>query len=326
MLMRWSLQWARMIGLSFIALMIVGSGEESFGPSTTEAKRRKRHHRNMPSHWTWPPDSKMLEAARQCYTDLQTLDVEFEQTPRPPKVAAPIVIATMKVSSLTLTPIFRKPPFVMDCHLARALARLAPKIKQLGIAELRFSTIHQYRRVRLRGRTLRALSRHSLGLAIDVYQLVTTNGEIIIVEEDYSSSKIAQDLEAALIESGEFRAVLTPGTDPRSHYDHFHLEARMVIPGTGRQSQMSSEEYGRAKKLSYERKKIAAVNTPAKRRAIARARQRSWRSKRRAKRRQAQAAQRRRARRRARQHQRRQANQHHRRANQHHRRANRSQQ
>jgi hypothetical protein len=32
--------------------------------------------------------------------------------------------------------------------------------------------------------------------------------------------------ERAVNESGAFRMLLTPGNDPRSHYDHFHFEAR----------------------------------------------------------------------------------------------------
>ncbi len=242
-----------------------------------EAEARRKQTRNMPKNWTWPPNAKMRVAGKDCLTALKALDVDFKKISRPKKVATPVVVPSMTVRGLKLGSIFRKGPFVMDCHLVRALASVAPQVLELGIKELRFSTIHQYRRVRLRGRTLRALSRHSLGLAVDVYQLVTSDGRTVVVEDGYEDSPEAQKLEALMIESGLFRAVLTPGNDPRSHYDHFHLEARMVIAGSRGRRQLSTEDYARVKKEAYERKRREAFSTPAKRRAIRVARERSKR-------------------------------------------------
>ena len=202
----------------------------SFAGDLEAKKRRKRKRSNMPANWSWPPNRAMKKMAAACRDELTELGVEWSRAPRTRKVAAPVVVESMQFGSIKLTPIFRKPPFVIDCHLAVALARVSKVLVNSGIAELRFSTIHQYRRVRLNGGTRRALSRHALGLAVDVYELVTTGGETIVIEDDYADSDHARAVEAALIRSEIFRAVITPGNDPRSHYDHFHLEARMKIP------------------------------------------------------------------------------------------------
>jgi hypothetical protein len=193
-------------------------------------RRRAKKRPNMPANWAWPPSAPMRSLGRECLQELTELGVEWKRAPRTRAVATPVVIESLQLRDVTLGSIFRKPPFIIDCHLALALARVAPALHASGIAELRFSTIHDFRRVRLNGGTRRALSRHALGLAIDVYELVTRDGEIIIILEHYAGSSHARAAEALLIRSGLFRAVLTPGNDPRSHYDHFHLEAQMEIP------------------------------------------------------------------------------------------------
>jgi hypothetical protein len=208
-----------------IAVALAAIGEAAAG------KRRKRRKRaNMPHSWAWPPNARMKKVARGCYDDLTELGVDWKPGPRTRAVAAPVVVESMEFGAITLTPIFRKPPFVIDCHLAVALTRVSNALSNSGISELRFSTIHDYRRVRLNGGTRRALSRHALGLAIDVYELVTSDGATVVIEDDYANSDHARAMEAALLRSAIFRAILTPGNDPRSHYDHFHLEAQMKIP------------------------------------------------------------------------------------------------
>ena len=41
----------------------------------------------------------------------------------------------------------------------------------MGVAALGFRTLHEYRKVRKHGRTTNILSRHALGLAIDVFEV-----------------------------------------------------------------------------------------------------------------------------------------------------------
>lgn len=184
----------------------------------------------MPQNWSWPPNARMKTVATQCTAELTALGVDWKPGPRTKAVTAPVIVESMQFGSIKLVPTFRKPPFVIDCHLAVALTKVSGALTNNGIAELRFSSIHHYRRVRLKGRTRSALSRHALGLAVDVYELITTDGDKIVIKDDYAGSDHAQAMEAAVIRSAIFRAVLTPGNDPRSHYDHFHLEAQMTIP------------------------------------------------------------------------------------------------
>ncbi len=140
----------------------------------------------------------------------------------------PIYVPGMELGGVKLTSIFRKGPFVMDCHLALALARAGEVMRQIGVRELRFSTIHEYRRIRLRGAVRRPLSRHALGLAIDVFEVVTDDGQKAVVEKAYrKKDQTLLALERGIAASLDFRTPLTPGNDPRSHYNHFHLEARV---------------------------------------------------------------------------------------------------
>lgn len=225
------------------------------GHGDAMAKGRKKKKPNMPRHWEYPPSDAMKRMGAECLADLTELGVKWKPAGKTKAVAQPILLPTMEVGGLRLTPIFRKPPFVIDCHLARALARAAPAILASGITELRFSTIHEYRRVRLRGRTLRALSRHSLGLAVDVYELVHSEGIKVVIKDEYRGSAHAHALEAALLESGQLRALLTPGNDPRSHHDHFHLEARMVIPAPVKKVRKKRRAKKRKKKRRKKRRR-----------------------------------------------------------------------
>jgi hypothetical protein len=127
----------------------------------------------------------------------------------------------MELGGIKITSIWRKGPFVMDCLLALALAESGSDVfRSLGIAELRFSSIHSYRNVA----GTRILSRHAIGLAMDVFEIVTEDGRTLVVERDYPDV-ILVTLERWIDESRSFRFLLTPGNDPRHHHDHFHFEA-----------------------------------------------------------------------------------------------------
>jgi len=192
------------------------------------AKRGPRRRSNMPAGWTWPPSRAMRAEARRCQRELTAMGVVWRRAGRPRKIAAPIVVPSMELGGVKVTSIFRKGPFVMDCHLALALARAGEVMRQIGVRELRFSTIHEYRRIRMRGAKRRPLSRHALGLAIDVFEIVTDDGRKVIVEKDYRKRDATlYALERGIAASSDFRTPLTPGNDPRSHRDHFHLEAQV---------------------------------------------------------------------------------------------------
>lgn len=118
-------------------------------------------------------------------------------------------------------------PLVCDCRLALALYRAAPYLKNLGVTEMHFSSAYNYRSMP-GGR----LSRHAMGLAIDVHR-VKVDGQLLTLEEDYElglgenegclgSSPVLNRIGCVLREKGFFDRVLTPDFD-RSHYNHFHL-------------------------------------------------------------------------------------------------------
>jgi hypothetical protein len=198
-------------------------------PWDAMAKRGPRRRSNMPPGWTWPPSRPMRVVGRRCLDELTAMGVVWKRAPRARKVATPIYVPKMELGGVKLTSIFRKGPFVMDCHLALSLARAGEVLTQIGVRELRFSTIHEYRRIRLRGlKKNRPLSRHALGLAMDVFEIVTDEGEKVVVEKAYrKKNPTLLAMERGIAASLDFRTPLTPGNDRRSHSDHFHLEARV---------------------------------------------------------------------------------------------------
>ena len=205
--------------------------------ASAAGKRGPPHRANMPPGWTWPPSRAMRADARSCRDQLTELGVVWRRAPATRKVAAPIFVPAMELGGIKLTSIFRKGPFVMDCHLALSLVRVGEVLQQIGVRELRFSTIHEFRRIRLRGASRHPLSRHALGMAIDVFEIVTDTGQKVVVEKDYKKKdQTLLALERGIAASLDFRTPLTPRNDPRSHYNHFHLEARVdyeVLPLVG---------------------------------------------------------------------------------------------
>jgi hypothetical protein len=182
---------------------------------------------NMPAGWTWPPSPTMRSEGARCLERLDALGVRWRRAPPTKKIATPIAIDDMVVGGLELRSKYRKGPFVLDCHLAEALAEVAPAVRELGIAALRFSTIHDYRTIRKNGRRSRILSRHALGLAMDVGAVVLDDGRLLEVEHAYvASDGILLALERTIAASPRFRTPLTPGNDAKSHDDHFHIEAQ----------------------------------------------------------------------------------------------------
>ena len=215
-----------------------------------------RHHiANMPVGWTWPPSPAMRSEGQRCLDELDRLGVDWRPGPRTRKVTTPILVPDMVLGGVKLTPVWRHPPFVMDCHLALALARDAEVFLELGVHELRFSSIYDYRRIRVRGPHPRALSRHALGLAIDVYAMVTDDGRTLVVGHDYRRGEpTLHAIERGLASSLEFRTPLTPGNAPRSHRDHFHLEARVKYQQASEPTTASLERTHRAR----DRQRVAA--------------------------------------------------------------------
>jgi hypothetical protein len=54
---------------------------------------------------------------------------------------------------------------------------------------------------------------------------------VLAIEGDYPEPLLLA-IEDAINETKLFRLVLTPGNDPVSHYDHFHIEAAVDFTKT----------------------------------------------------------------------------------------------
>ncbi|HUS66726.1 MAG TPA: extensin family protein [Kofleriaceae bacterium] len=201
----------------------------ALGAAGGDAVAGKRHRRsNMPEGWQWPPSPAMKRAGERCLADLDEAGIVWKPAAKERAIATPVEIPGMELGGVKLSPTYRKGPFTMDCHLALALHKMGEVLRQVGVAELRFSTIHEYRRIRMRGRHSHALSRHALGLAIDVFEVVTDAGEKVVVKDDYRHGEpTLLAIERGITASLDFRRPLTPKSSPRSHRDHFHLEARV---------------------------------------------------------------------------------------------------
>ncbi len=180
---------------------------------------------NMPAGWEWPPSPAMATAGKACTDRLDALGVPWLPAAAIEKIATPITVPSMMFGAVKVVSQFRKAPFVMDCQLALTLTTFAPDLYALGIRQLTFSRIYGYTLARTQGRTGTALSRHALGLAIDIRSVIDADGHESVVVRDYTSGDpLLLALETFLDGSAGFRTVLTPKNDPISHYDHFHVE------------------------------------------------------------------------------------------------------
>ncbi len=181
---------------------------------------------NMPKGFVWPPNAAMQAAGTACKAGLTDAAIDFTHAAPHDRVPTPIELTNLDIAGVRYVSIFRKPPFIMDCHLAAALVQHSEKLYALGVREVRFSRIYGYTNVRTGGKTKNMLSRHALGMAMDIYSIVDDAGRVAVVGTDYKKADaLLLAVEQTLNESHGFRTVLSPKNDPRSHHDHFHIEA-----------------------------------------------------------------------------------------------------
>ena len=202
----------------------------AFSPAAA-GKSKSRRVPNMPRGWSWPANPAMVDAGKRCLETLGEHEVAYEGGSAK-KVNTPIVVPTMELAGIRLEPTWRKGPFVLDCHLALALHELAPELKELGVSALRFSTIHDHRYVKRNGRKTNILSRHAIGLAMDIFEVRLHDGRVLKVKQSYADEEVLPAVERVFAGSERFRTPLTPGNDPKGHDDHFHIEARMPLRST----------------------------------------------------------------------------------------------
>ena len=226
-----------------ILLLVAGVASVDAAPSKSDAaetKTKKKKHKkkrekddrtpnkrtkaNMPRGFVWPPSKSMEEAADACELQLDELGVAYEAAAPVGKVVRPLKISG-DIAGITYTST-NGGNQTFDCQLVLTLANFAPKLQELGVKEVKFGSAYRYTKVRVGGKTKNILSRHALGIALDVYAFVDSEGHEANVHHDYKrGDQLLHDLERTANDSGMFRILLTPRNDPKSHYDHFHFEA-----------------------------------------------------------------------------------------------------
>ncbi|HTL38272.1 MAG TPA: extensin family protein [Kofleriaceae bacterium] len=179
---------------------------------------------NMPRGFAWPPSRNMEAMADQCEEQLDEIGVGHQPAKETGRVVRPMK-PDAEINGVTYTAVYSKNQ-TFDCQLVLALATFAPTLSELGVREVRFGSAFRWSKVRVGGKTKNMLSRHGLGIALDIVSFVDADGTDHNVKHDYKrGDELLHKIEKAVNESGTFRLLLTPKNDPISHSDHFHLEA-----------------------------------------------------------------------------------------------------
>lgn len=207
----------------------VASGRKTSAKKHSSAKDSRVPTRstgnNMPTGWSWPPNKPMLASAKACMAKLDELGIAWKPAEKEGHMIAPIM-TDMTFGGVKYAFRFGGGPRKLDCHLAVALAAFGKDLAALGVREVKYGSIYRYTKVRVGGETKNVLSRHALGMAMDITSFIDDRGREAWVAKDYKAGDaLLLDIEQAVNASGKFRLLLTPKNDPISHKDHFHLEA-----------------------------------------------------------------------------------------------------
>jgi hypothetical protein len=181
---------------------------------------------NMPRGFTWPPSQTMTDAGAACEQALDAAQLAWKPAKREGHIVDAVTIEDGTLGGITYVPVYGKGPYKLDCQLALALHTIGPELYAAGVREVRFGSIYRWSNVRVGGKTKNVLSRHALGLAMDVVSFVDDTGREANVARDYrKGDALLLAIEQAIDASSSFRLVLTPKNDPISHKDHVHIEA-----------------------------------------------------------------------------------------------------
>ncbi|HEY0191827.1 MAG TPA: extensin family protein [Kofleriaceae bacterium] len=199
-------------------------------PASAAPRVARANGNNMPRGFTWPPSQIMRDAAAACERGLDEAGVHWTKAGGEGHLVDAVTIDDATLGGIVYAPAHgkpdQKPLGKVDCQLALALARLGPTLASAGVREVRYGSIYRWSLIRVGGKTRNALSRHALGLAMDVAAFVDTEGREAVVSRDYQhGDPLLHAIEQAIDASSAFRTVLTPQNDPASHHDHFHIEA-----------------------------------------------------------------------------------------------------
>lgn len=190
--------------------------------------------------WDRRPFTKPILAisSQACLARLRHLRVAFRRA-RPRRGLVTPVVITGPVNGLKLTPMWGRRPALMDCRFALILYRIAPIIRRVGVDELRYSGFYSYRYVSGTGR----LSRHSNGMAADIFEVRGPDGLRANVLKDWVKAKgrpgdcvagvtsrkgsVLRRLACGLENSGILFQVLTPDSN-YAHRNHYHISGLRV--------------------------------------------------------------------------------------------------
>jgi len=226
------------VAIGFVAA-VLAAGEASAKPkpqpATSAARSARSSHttgsarsssNNMPRGFSWPPSQAMTDAEAACEHDLDAAKVTWRPAKREGHIADAVTIEDGTLGGIVYAPIYGKGPYKLDCQLALALHAIGPELYAAGVREVHFGSIYRWSNVRAFGKTKNVLSRHALGLAMDVVSFVDDRGRQANVAKDYpKGDSLLLEVEKMIDASSSFRLVLTPKNDPISHKDHFHIEA-----------------------------------------------------------------------------------------------------
>ncbi|PKN23990.1 MAG: hypothetical protein CVU65_13030 [Deltaproteobacteria bacterium HGW-Deltaproteobacteria-22] len=132
------------------------------------------------------------------------------------------------------------PDMLLDCRMVLALYIAAPVFRKHGFDEVLYTSSYRYSRIS----GTRRLSRHAVGMALDVKALRGPNGLVVVVERDWHRYKgTIEDCVGPLPQGPArkmrelvcefetlplFGGILTPDYD-YDHRNHFHIGG--VLPG-----------------------------------------------------------------------------------------------
>ncbi len=187
---------------------------------------RVRYAGDLPPGFEWPATDDMRTVEQGCEAELTALGLDWQKADALGEITDPVVVPAMTFGGVVYKSGFDKGPFVIDCQLARMLGRVGPSLWNVGVREVTFGSTYRNTRVRFMGHRGKALSRHALGLAMDVVSFTDKDGRVVTVTTDYpKKNRLLLAIEDLIDHDKDFRILLTPKNDPISHKDHFHFEA-----------------------------------------------------------------------------------------------------
>ena len=171
---------------------------------------------------------------RKCLRMLRSLKVPYRRLGRVKGVATPVKIIGTRIGRIQYKHAYNKPVMVMDCRMALAMVRASELLRVNNIKTVVFSNFYSYRNVAHSKR----LSKHALGLAIDIHGFYDKRGRHISVLRDYQrglgvgktcegqaktyKARVLRDLVCDMDKSNLFSNILTGDFD-KGHLDHFHV-------------------------------------------------------------------------------------------------------